>query len=592
MLVSTSQTLNMLGTHSLVNSFLSPFVFLCLTPLVKSLLTCIEQQPETTKQENQTLSRDHNSNLTVINKIHSLKGTGVLETKLNTVNEEMIKLRKDGHVKVDTKHCFRFQFDNTAYFSGFVLSLCVYSRCDIILLPIIIALACSKCSFRKLLCFVLYQHAFLSGFLSGILIGGFYDRVCYGVWFISPCQWVKFNVFHATSHVLFGKQPVTFYVENVLFSESLNTLLCIITFLDLFVIQLLPRESANEKSQRKQADHVPFCVFLLLLLTYSLSSHKEIRFFHNGIVFMYIHLSNAILRLFKTVVNYANQKHGQYYCWFYLFIGCLASSQLFSFIQIQGEAISRWSYMGNNISHEVNECLHYVSHQNDVTGVFLDQPIYMTGGYTILHKDVPIYALNMYEFFEFSHNSRLRSTHAFNQNISLSSFAYISDFVSVHNLPYLLKQLLSKSEYNYLVLGADRQFVETGYNEVFRIGSTTVMKRQMTNESEAFLINMASYTPLGHNATILEYEGYWLLRYGLYKLAQEKLLFANHMDNSRIGPYQLLVRLFHYFKQEDLVRNVLDACIVLHDRSKCMSEYDVVKLHEAYFKDVDILYNM
>ena len=566
-------------------------MFLCLTPLVKILLTCKEQQAQTTKQENQTLSRDHNSNLTVINKNHSLKGKGVSETKLNCANEETIKFRNDGNVKVDTNHCFRCHFDSTACFSGFVLSLCVYSRCDIILIPVFIVLACSKCSFRKLFCFVLYQHAFLFGFLSGIFIGGYYDRVCYGVWFISPCQWVKFNVFHATSHVLFGKQPVTFYIKNVLFSDSLNTVLCVIMFLDLFVIQLLPRESANEKSPRKQTDLVPFCVFLLLLLTYSLSSHKEIRFFHNGIVFMHIHLSSAILRLFKTVVNYANQKHGQYYRWLYLFIGCLASSQLFSFIQIQGKAISRWSYMGNNISHEVNECLHYVSQQNDVTGVFLDQPIYMTGGYTVLHKDVPIYALNMYEFFEFSRSSRLRSTNAFNQNASLSSFTYISDFVSVHNTPHLLKQLLSKSEYNYLVLDADRQIVETGFNEVFRIGSTKVMKRQMTNESEAFLLKMASNIPLGLNATILEYEGYWMLRYGLYKLAQDQLLFANRLDNSRVGPYRLLIRLFHYFKQEDLVRNVLDTCMVLHERSKCVSEYEVIKLHDGYFKDVDILYN-
>ena len=558
-------------------------MFLCLTTLVKGLLTCEEQQPETTKveQENQILSRDQNSNLTVINKNHSLLGTGVSETNLNS----------DGNLNLDTKHRFVFKFDSTAFISGLLLSLCVYTRCDIVLIPIFIALTCAKFSFRKLLNFLLYQPVFLPGFLSGILIGGFYDRVCYGVWFVSPYQWIKFNLFHATSSVLFGKQSVTFYIENVLFSDSLNTLLCVIMIMDLFVIQLLPRESANEKSPRKQTNLVPFCVFLFLLLTYSLSSHKEIRFFHNGIVFMHMHLSSAILRLFKTVVNYANQKHGQYYCWFYLFLGFLASSRLFSFIQIQGKAISRWSYMGNNISQEVNECLYYVSQQNDVTGLFLDQPLYMTGGYTVLHKDVPIYALNMHEFFEFSRSSRLRSANAFNQNISLSSFAYISDFVSVYNTPYLLKQLLSKSEYNYLVFGVDRQFVETGYNTVFQTGSTQVMKRQTTNESKAAILKMASNIRLGHNATILEYEGYWLLRYGLYKLAEGKLMFANRLDNSRIGPYQLLIRLFHYFKQEDLVKNVLDACLVEHERSKCVSEYEVIKLHDGYFKDVDNVYN-
>ena len=142
----------------------------------------------------------------------------------------------------------------------------------------------------------------------------------------------------------------------------------------------------------------------------------------------------------------------------------------------------------------------------------------MTGGYTILHKEVPMFALNMYEFFEFSHSCRLELTGVYNQNISLSSFTYISDYVSVYNVPYLLKQLLSKPEYNYLVLHVDRQFVETGYNEVFRTGSAKVMKRHMADESEAGLFQMACKTPLGQNSTILEYEEYWLFQYGLYEL--------------------------------------------------------------------------
>ena len=584
-LVSTSQTLNMLGTHSFINSFLSPFVFLCLTPLVKSLLICKEQDPETSKPESPILSRDHNSNVTVNNKNHVFNGTGELE-RLKKPLEQNVKSKIYGHVQAGTSRRCLFKFGIMAYISGLVLSFCVYSRCDLILIPIFIALAFAKLSYRMLLSFVLTCNTYLCGFATGILVAGFYDRVCYRIWFISPYQWIKFNVIHGTSQVLFGKQSVVYYIENVLFTDSLNTLLSVIIFLDLLAFYLLSRELDNEKSPWKH-NYVPFCIFMLLLLTYSLASHKEIRFFHNGIVFMLIHISSAILRLFKTIVNCTNQKHGQYYCWFYLFIGVLASSQMFSFIQIQGDVISRWSYMGNNVSQDFNQCLHYVSLQNDVTGVFLDQPIYMTGGYTILHKDVPIYVLNMYEFFEFSRSSRLKLSNVYNQNILPSSFAYISDFVSVHNIPYLLKQLLSKPEYNYLVLDVDRQFIETGYNEVFRKGSAKVMKRQTTDESEAVLLKMASNIPLGQNATILEYEGYWLLHHGLYEIAQDKLMFANRLDTSRIGPYQLLIRLFHYFKQEDLVRNVLDSCLVKHDRSKCVSEYQAIKLHNGYFIDIN-----
>ena len=573
-LVSTSQALNVFGTHTLINSFLSPFLFLSLTPLVKVLLCNTEQKLKTTVLDNPVLSWDQNANLTLTDKNHFPNGIG--ESASNDVLN--ITLKQNGHEPMVTANTLSiFHFDKTLFLSGFVFSLCTYSRCDIILIPIFMVLACAKLSCRKFLNFMKNCYPYVSGFATGILLAGLYDKVCYGTWFISPYQWIKFNVFQSTSRDLFGKQPVTFYVENLLWSDLLNILFCIIIILDVFILHRLSREFVNESQPRKQAENVPFCIFMFMLLTYSMSAHKEARFFHNGITFMLIHLSSAILRLFKIVVNCANQKLGRYYCWFYLFIGILASSQMLSFIQLQGNAISKWSYMGNSVSQDYNQCLHYISQRNDVTGVFMEQQVYMAGGYTILHKDVPILGLNMNEFFEFSHSSRLNFTNVYNQNISLSSFVYISNYISVHNIPYLLKQLLSKHEYNYLVLNVDRQFIETGYNEVFRTGSAKIMKRQRTDESDAELLTMSSNIPLGQNSTILEYEGYWLLQYGLYELAQEKLLLANHLDTSRIGPYQLLIRLFHYFKQTDLVQSVLDSCLVKHKRSKCVSEYKVIK---------------
>ena len=164
----------------------------------------------------------------------------------------------------------------------------------------------------------------------------------------------------------------------------------------------------------------------------------------------------------------------------------------------------------NKINFYNNQCLHYISQRNDVKGVFLEHPIYMTNGYTILLKYVPMFGLSIYILI--GHSSRLNLKSVYNQNISLSSFAYISDYVSLYNTPYLLKQLFSKPEYNYLAQQVDRQFVETGYNEVFRAGSAKFMKRHTTDESEAGLFQMASKTPLGQNQSILEYEGYWLLQ--------------------------------------------------------------------------------
>ena len=59
---------------------------------------------------------------------------------------------------------------------------------------------------------------------------------------------------------------------------------------------------------------------------------------------------------------------------------------------------------------------------------------------------------------------------------------------------------------------------------MFRRGSAKVMKRHTTDESEAGLVQMESKTHIGRNSTVLEYEGYGLLQYGLYEIAQDKLI--------------------------------------------------------------------
>ena len=588
-LVATSQALNVFGTHTLVNSFLSPFVFLSLTSLSRLALTESEElqgqeNPEKTCDVSHNLSRDQNQNLSVFsdrNRNHFTKKlkNGYCDQKHK--DELEIKRRRNVSFTKCNNKSFNVQFNKMDYLSGVCLSVCIYTRCDIVFVPLFIAVASGKFAFPNLVEIALRLHVFIIGSVTGVFIGGFYDRLCYGIWFISPMQWVKFNVFHKASHVLFGSESAMFYIEKIFFDDNTGLLLALIVILDWIISRHIP----EPRFERKGVNFALY-VFFMLLLSYSLSSHKELRFFHNGLIFLYIHISFAILRLLQTIVRYANQKQSQYYYSFYLFIGLFTASQTFSFLQIKNEAVSSWTYSRNYQSHNVNMCLDYIRKQDDVTGVFIDQPFHMTGGYTILHKDVPMYALNMFEFFEFNQKHRLNMSNIFSCPLSLSAFGHMSDFISIYNTPYLLKQLIMKQSYNYLVLKTERQLVETGYAEVFRFGSSKVMKRKMTNESEAELAKMAATISLGTNATILEYEGYWLVRYGLYKLAEEKLLFSNRLDQSRIGPHQLLIGMFRQFKQTHLVQNVLSACAQVHKTSDCLGEYNPVKLHESYFGDM------
>ena len=682
-LTSTSHLVNVLETHTLVNSFLSPFVFLSLTVLINivnkssrrlkeeeesnandnlvarkpDFVSCEKQsrRPDYTdasmqsglqlcyspSEENHVkgdmihkehnYNRDMNANVSDfndLNKRHQRKtdrhqcrtdghqckterhkcGSDRHQCRTNNIKHRHIKdelnIKRIIGIYLDVDDV-TFWFDFYEYINGLCLSLCVYTRCDVILLPLFIGISYSRFSCHKIVRILVFLHIYLLGFLTGLLIGGFYDYLCYGTWIISPYQWLNLNVLHNTSYLLFGIEPFTFYLKNIVFVDMTHVILTAIMILNFFFSRnvlpsngrtFLETSKLKLKSNSNKHRSAPMLTFLFLLLFYSLSGHKEMRFFHNGVVFMYIYSSYAILRMLRITIQLTNQnvKVFYQYCFtysFYSFIGLLASSQLSSFLQLRGDTISRWSYTGNDVSHQTNTCLDFIRQQDDVTGVFLDQPIYMTGGYTVLHKDVPILALNFHEFFEFNRKSRLEIVNIVNQNISLSVFGQISNFISIYNTNYLWRQLILQPEYNYLVLRTERQFTDTGYSEVFRSGKSKVMKRQDTNETATELLNVASKAPLGYNATVLEYEGHWLIRYGLYKLAETKLLFANRLDNSRIGPYQLLIGLFKRFRQNALIQNVLDACVTLHKEADCLGVYNPVRLQDVYSSELLSLYN-
>ena len=704
MLTSTSHLINVLGTHTLVNSFLSPFVFLSLTVFINIVnkssrrlkkekgnnvnvnANLISRKPDVVSCEKHSrrpncmdasmqsgvqfchslseensvrddmihkehnYNRDMNANVSDfndLNKRHQCRTDGHhCESDKHQCGIDRHQCRTDRHqcgtdrhqCRTDRHQCrtnghqcrtnnikhrhikdelnikrvmgiyldvddVTFRFDFYEYMYGLCLSLCVYTRSDVILLPLFIGISYSRFSCHKIVRLLVYIY--LLGFLTGLLIGGFYDYLCYGAWFISPYQWLNLNVLHNTSNLLFGIEPFTFYLNNVVFIDLTHVILTAIMSLNfLFSRNVLPLNGRtfletskfNLKGNINKHRSAPMLTFLMLLLIYSMSGHKEVRFFHNGVVFIYIYSSYAILRMLRIAIQLANQnvKVLYQYCFtytFYLFIGLLASSQLSSFLQLRGDSISKWTYMGNDVSHQTNTCLDFIRQQDDVTGVFLDQPIYMTGVYTVLHKDVPIFALNFHEFFEFNIKSRFEVVNIVNQNISLSVFGQISNFISIHNTHYLWKQLILQPEYNYLVLRTERQFTDTGYTEVFRSGKSKVMKRQDTNETNTEQFKIATKAPLGYNATVLEYEGYWLIRYGLYKIAESKLLFANRLDNSRIGPYQLLIGLFQRFKQSALIKNVLDACVTLHKEVDCLGVYNPIRLQDVYSSELLSLYD-
>ncbi|KAL5017622.1 hypothetical protein ScPMuIL_007211 [Solemya velum] len=79
-------------------------------------------------------------------------------------------------------------------------------------------------------------------------------------------------------------------------------------------------------------------------------------------------------------------------------------SQLSVAIQFQileKQIATNWTYRGDNDSSDLNQCLDFVSSQEDVTGLFMDRSVHTSGGYSVIHKDVPIVTLIHNEFYEF-----------------------------------------------------------------------------------------------------------------------------------------------------------------------------------------------
>ncbi|KAH3887379.1 hypothetical protein DPMN_011395 [Dreissena polymorpha] len=322
------------------------------------------------------------------------------------------------------------------------------------------------------------------------------------------------------------------------------------------------------------------------------------RFVHDGVIFMYVYLAGAIISVFKTLNQLCvNQNlHVPLYSIVNVLVFLFASSHLTQFYCMNSAEQSKWTYGGIIGSAEVNSCLNFIGRQNDVNGIFIDRPIYMTGGYSIVHKDVPLVAMNKYEFLEFDEKSTVpvytdtlslqtRPLTHNNNARRLKSFGHISDFISIYNTPYLYKKLIIRTEYNYFVLEEDREFEHLGgFVEVFRTQSSKVMRRTFEPHAEQALLDRASKIPIGTNATVLEHEGHWLAHYGLYKQAEERLVFANYIAPRELGPYRRLLEIYQARGNTDFYSKVLTTCMQFHSMIDCTGPYKPLELHSEYFK--------
>lgn len=438
LLVAASIHLNVFGTHCLLHSFLAPFTFLGLSLLMAS--------------SHERTDRGHP------NSVARSRGT------------------KDVHHEVDT-WTSRIGSDHfmLRLLIGCLLGITCYVRPDTISVYILHVVMCSN-----------LRRLFLStgcapigvGVIFSSSVGALVDFGYYGWGVISPINWFRFNVVKDLSTKIFGKMNNFMYFNDVFLNDPGIALLStsvVIVKIFLYIRQkektnVIKEQESNFNSNERNPTWLTITITGILFILYSLKGHKEVRFVHDAIVLFYVHAALVLVALRSSLRSWTSRH--------------VLRAILTVFVVIQWRDFpstvtnKRWVYLGADGVHDVNSCIEFISRQPDVTGVFYDSNIFMTGGMTLLHRDVTVFTLVTGGFYEFGPTSRVNAT-----TRSVNEMTKASNYIALSNAPAVARVIIENNNYNYLVLRRDRQFLEAGFHHVFTAGTRRVLKRSSGAES-------------------------------------------------------------------------------------------------------------
>ncbi|KAK6191859.1 hypothetical protein SNE40_003443 [Patella caerulea] len=629
-LASSSIHLNVFGTHTLINSFLAPFVFLSMSYILpvqkeqhgqlgaQNLYTDSARKhgppnvynPNPVSDSESKNSSHPTTHTNVAHKRHQTNQLKDINSNIEQLHTspnkstprdvgvsfinpvlqlyDMVSNGLHGWCNMESNMSQMEPRKNHATFpslsawasthpqnlitlcSSFVLTLSSYIRPDLTIFCLIVYIP--HCRLNRMMTF---KHVYCGlGATLALSICLRDDFSTYGYGVISPFNWFNFNVLQHFSGALFGTMEFTFYLK-VLFIESTINLL-------LFAFSLSVMCGSVIFGHRELIA-IPcklMASLVFLFVFYSLQGHKEPRHIHHLFCLYYVIIAGIICSCLKSSFNPISSRK----C--VTFLSCiLIVSGYKNFPSPTDKSNRAWVYAGIYHSNDVNTCLNYVAHTENVTGVFLDTSVHMTGGYSVLHRDVPVLTLLIHEFYEFDFNSRLNLTSKYNmgsKNARVSTLSRASNFISVLNTPYLLKFLINNPEYNYLIIGINRPFINFGYKEVFRSGNMSVLRRTFYRYDEERLLATAKTIPIGMNATVLNYEGNWLFNLGAFEQAARRLEASLWIDQSIINNYQLLSNIYYHHGDRRQASNIMKKCYELYNKKKCSGTTPPRILHSNY----------
>lgn len=594
-LTTCSLHLSVLGTHTLINSFISPFLFISLDFILKQIITSpdngrnCEAADALDIQENATSfpSKDNtkNNGYAINGDACDINSNHKVITESNPVNSNV------GNVSISKRNNPNGQSLALCVnvikliSSGFMLAILCYTRPDTFIFLAILGL-CFVIAFYNLIPLIklFYLSATLGGgLIIGVIVGGAIDSYTYGSWFLSPLQWYRLNAASHIPSILYGSQSPYQYIFDIF--ASCKTDMWLNVFFCIALTLTITRSQNMDARDRKSIFSLVITSFFILMV-YSIIGHKEIRFVHNILVVINILNAFALHATLQHVNNFLNLARENIQAAILLFSVLFAINSFINFPQYQKNINLPWNTVTPSDSSDINQCLHFIGQSNNVTGVFLDGSIYMTAGYSILNHDVPLITLIHHEYHEYRPGGyQPRSDLPYKSPNNIRVINRYSDIIDVTNIHYLLKRLLESHEYNVIVVGKKRakSFHNIGFNKkLFTAGQFSVLQRELWQEKKRKLLETGINMPIGLNATILEYEASWLYTAGLYNKAVDRLERTIDLSDKRIRPFQILGASYANLDDYTKAKETEDRCISIHGPSACRQPQPRIVIHDEY----------
>ena len=256
------------------------------------------------------------------------------------------------------------------------------------------------------------------------------------------------------------------------------------------------------------------------------------------------------------------------------------------------ENFSKWKYKKHSISSDLNAAFYFVSQQDDVTGVFCDQSLYDSAAFALLHQEVPLFIKIHHEFQEFTRAAAKGIAAGTlylkkDDEIHVSTLNRVSNFFTEENYPQIIKCLIENKYYNYLVIKDGSDAFSNRYQTVYSKGDIKVLK---LHENNAELVMKEFQKDSKVNVTLIEYEGSWLITFGLPQVAVDRLETGLLNDRSNVRIFQLLAKAYMQLNKTSVAQNVLHQCISIHGVHTCHQPQPKVQLHTDYNSNIDFLF--